>query len=65
MMSFALVVVMQKLRPYFQAHPIKVLTNTPLKKALQWPDASGCLMNWDIELSEFDIEFLPHIEMKE
>jgi len=36
----ALILVMSacKLRPYFQAHTIIVLTNRPLKKAMNSPD---------------------------
>lgn len=43
MSVFTLVVVVRRLRPYFQAHPLKVLTNLPLKKILQKLDASGWL----------------------
>lgn len=50
-LGFALVVTMCKLRPYFKAHPIWVLTETPLKKVLQRPNASSRLMNWALELT--------------
>ena len=33
-MAYALIVAARKLRPYFQAHRIKVMTKEPLKKAL-------------------------------
>lgn len=59
MLVFALVTVARCLRSYFQAHPIKVLIEASLKKILQREDASGRLMNWVIELSEFDIGYLP------
>lgn len=45
----------RKLRPYFQAHSIKVLTNLSLRQILQKSDTSGRLMKWTIELSKFDI----------
>lgn len=64
MTAFTLVVATRRLRPYFQTHPIKVLTNTLLKKMLQRPDASRLLMNWAIELSKFDIEYYPYTVMK-
>ncbi|KAI5355931.1 hypothetical protein L3X38_008826 [Prunus dulcis] len=48
-----------RLRPYFQAHGIKVLTNQPLRQVLQKPEISGRLIKWAIELGEFDIQFIP------
>jgi hypothetical protein len=57
-MAFALTIASRKLRPYFQVHTIKVLTEYPLKKVLQKLDLSGQLTNWAIELSEFNIEFI-------
>ncbi len=58
-LALALVVSARKLRPYFQAHTIIVLTNHPLRKVMNKPDAAGRLIQWAIELSEFDIEYRP------
>ncbi|KAI5355600.1 hypothetical protein L3X38_008495 [Prunus dulcis] len=58
-LALALVVSARKLRPYFQAHGIKVLTNKPLRQVLQKPEISGRLIKWAIELGEFDIQFVP------
>ena len=58
-LAFALTIASRKLQPYFQAHTIKVLTEYPLKKVFQKLDLLGRLINWVIELSEFDIEFIP------
>ena len=63
-LALALVVVSRKLRPYFHSHTIRVLTNYPLREVLQKPDASGRLLKWAIELSQFDIEFLPQPAIK-
>ncbi|KAI0510524.1 hypothetical protein KFK09_011128 [Dendrobium nobile] len=62
--ALALVFSARKLRPYFQAHAIKVYTNLPLKNILQKPEASGRLIKWSIELGEFDIQFLPRPDIK-
>ncbi|XP_041011349.1 uncharacterized protein LOC121255135 [Juglans microcarpa x Juglans regia] len=51
-LAFALVVNTRRLRSYFQAHLVRVLTEILLKKILQKPDASGSLTNWAVELSE-------------
>ncbi|KAI5352093.1 hypothetical protein L3X38_004984 [Prunus dulcis] len=58
-LALALVVSARRLRPYFQAHEIKVLTNQPLRQVLQKPEISGRLIKWAIELGEFDIQFVP------
>lgn len=62
--ALALVVAARKLRPYFQAFPISVITNQPLRQTLHKPDASGRLVKWAIELSEFDIDYKPRAAIK-
>ncbi|RVW94628.1 Gypsy retrotransposon integrase-like protein 1 [Vitis vinifera] len=54
----------QKLRPYFQAHPVIVLTDQPLRNILHKPDLTGRMLQWVIELSEFGIELQPRLSMK-
>ncbi|KAK0573477.1 hypothetical protein LWI29_008553 [Acer saccharum] len=63
-MVLALITAARKLRPYFQAHKIGVYTNCPLKLILQKPEVSGRLTKWAIELSEFDVEYLPRTAIK-
>ncbi|KAL5743996.1 hypothetical protein ACOSP7_026858 [Xanthoceras sorbifolium] len=63
-MALALIVAARKLRPYFQAHSIEILTNCPLKQILQRPEVSGRLTKWAIELSEFDVSFRPRTTIK-
>lgn len=53
-LAYYLVVALRKLRPYFQAHRVDVLTKYPLKQVLQKPDSSGCLLKWAMELVQFD-----------
>ena len=60
----ALVTASIKLRPYFQAHTVKVPTEYPMKKILHKPETSGRLMKWAIELSEFDIRYKPRTPVK-
>jgi ribonuclease HI len=63
-LAFALVTSARRLRPYFQAHTVRVLTDHPLKRVLFKPDTSGRLVNWAVELGEFDIEYLPRPAIK-
>ena len=60
----ALVTAARKLRPYFQAHTIEVPTEYPMKQVLHKPETSGRLMKWAIELSEFDIRYMPKTAIK-
>ena len=60
----ALVTTTRKLRPYFQAHTIKIPTEYPMKQVLHKPETSGRLMKWAIELSEFDIIYKPKTAIK-
>ena len=54
-LAFVLVIAARKLKPYFQAHAIIVLTDQPLKRAMSSPEAARRMTLWAIELSEFDI----------
>ena len=47
----------QKLRSYFQAHPIVVLTDQPLRNILHKPDLSRRMLQWAIDLSGYGIEY--------
>ncbi|GJW25338.1 reverse transcriptase domain-containing protein [Tanacetum coccineum] len=45
------------LQRYFQAHPIKVLSDKPIKQVLTRPEKSGHIAKWAIKLGEHEIEF--------
>ena len=64
-LAFALVMAPRKLKPYFQAHMVVVLTDRPLRRAMSNPDAARRLALWAIELSEFDIQYRPQTAIKE
>ena len=63
-LAFALVTAARKLKPYFQAHTVNVLTDKPLRWAMSNPEAAGRLALWAIELSEFDIQYHPRTAIK-
>ena len=50
--------------PYFQAHPIVVLTNLPLRSTIHKLNLSGRMAWWAIELSEFGIQYKPRLALK-
>ncbi|GKV48858.1 hypothetical protein SLEP1_g55649 [Rubroshorea leprosula] len=55
--ALTVVVTARKLRPYFQSHPIIVMTDQPLRQILQKPECSERLIKWAVELGEFQIAF--------
>ena len=63
-LALALMTAARKLKPYFQAHIIIVLTDQPLKKAMSSPETAGRMALWAIELSEFDVRYHPRTSMK-
>ena len=63
--AFALIVASRKLRQYFQANPILVMTNQPIRKSMNKPEVAGRMVQWAIELSQFDIEYHPRTAIKE
>ena len=63
-LALALITAVRKLKPYFQAHIIVVLTDQPLKKAMSSPEAAGRMALWAIELSEFDVQYRPRTAIK-
>ncbi|KAK3001469.1 LOW QUALITY PROTEIN: hypothetical protein RJ639_022468 [Escallonia herrerae] len=62
--ALALITSDRRLRPYFQSHSIIILTDQPLRKVLLSPEASGRLVNWSVELGEFDIQYKPRTAIK-
>ena len=63
-LAFALIIASRKLRHYFQAHIINVLTNHPLKKVMNKLEVARQLIKWVIRLSEFDIRYQPRSAIK-
>ena len=63
-LAFALITAARKLKPYFQAHTIVVLTDQPLKRAMSNPKAAKRMALWAIELSEFDVQYRPRTAVK-
>ncbi|XP_074357988.1 uncharacterized protein LOC141697479 [Apium graveolens] len=62
--AFALVTTSRKLRHYFQGREIRVVTNQPLRKIIHKPDILGRLVNWAVELSQFNLSFIPRTAIK-
>ncbi|GJV05584.1 reverse transcriptase domain-containing protein [Tanacetum coccineum] len=60
----ALVHASKRLKRYFQAHPIIVITDQPIKSILSNPEVAGRMQKWSIQLGEFDIHYRPRVSVK-
>ncbi|GKB12552.1 reverse transcriptase domain-containing protein [Tanacetum coccineum] len=60
----ALVHASKRLKRYFQAHTIIVITDQPIKQVLSRPEVAGRLQKWSIELGEYDIQYRPRTSVK-
>nr|GEW47029.1 reverse transcriptase domain-containing protein [Tanacetum cinerariifolium] len=54
----------KKLRRYFQAHLITVVTDQPIKQVMSRPDVAGWLQKWSIMLGEHNIAYRPRTSVK-
>ncbi|XP_042415305.1 uncharacterized protein LOC122004494 [Zingiber officinale] len=61
---YGLVLMARRLRPYFLAHPITVLTNSTMGRALTNIEVVGRLIKWATELGEYDIQYQPRTAIK-
>ena len=62
--ALALWTAVRKLRPYFQSHPVVVLTNLPLWGTIHKHDMSRRMAYWVMELSEYGIQYKPRLSKK-
>jgi dsDNA-binding SOS-regulon protein len=54
----------RKLRHYFTEHPIKVVSEAPLKSIMTNPEATGRVSQWAIELAPHDITYVNRTAVK-
>jgi hypothetical protein len=54
---YDVLVASRKLRHYFQAHRVVVVTSFPLRTILHNSNATGNIAKWAAELAEFQLEF--------
>nr|AAK50597.1 putative gag-pol precursor [Oryza sativa Japonica Group] len=63
-MLYAVLMASRKLRHYFQAHRVSVVTSYPLGQILYNREGTGRVVKWAIELAEFDLHFEPRHAIK-
>nr|GEW34514.1 reverse transcriptase domain-containing protein [Tanacetum cinerariifolium] len=60
----SLVFAAKRLCRYFQAHPITVITDQPIKQVMTRPDVARRLQKWSIMLGEHNIAYRPRTSVK-
>ncbi|GKB33347.1 reverse transcriptase domain-containing protein [Tanacetum coccineum] len=60
----ALVHASKRLKWYFQAHPIIVITDQPIQQLLSRPKVAGRLQKWSIKMGEYAIQYRPRVSIK-
>ena len=61
---YAILIASRKLRHYFQAHQVVVVTSYPLRAILHNSNATGNIAKWAVELAEFQLDFQPRHAIK-
>lgn len=63
-LALALLHLSRRLRRYFEAHPIKVITDQPIKQILDKAEASERLAKYTVELRAYNITYVPRNAIK-
>jgi ribonuclease HI len=61
---YAVVLVRRKLRHYFEAHPVTVVSSFPLGEIIRNPDAAGRIAKWSVELMGEMLAYAPRKAIK-
>jgi hypothetical protein len=61
---YAMVLARRKLRHYFEAHPVTVVSSFPLGEIICNPDAAGRIPKWSVELMGETLAYAPRKEIK-
>jgi hypothetical protein len=61
---YAILMTKRKLRHYFDAHPITVVSKYPLGEVIQNPETEGRIAKWALELMGQNISYAPHSAIK-
>nr|GEX55131.1 reverse transcriptase domain-containing protein [Tanacetum cinerariifolium] len=63
-LDLALFHMTRRLRRYFKAHPVKVITDQPIKNILNNTETFGKLAKYAVELGAYNITFIPRNAVK-
>jgi hypothetical protein len=61
---YTVVLARRKLRHYFEAHPVMVVSSFPLGEIIRNPDAAGRITKWSVELMGETLACVPRKAIK-
>jgi hypothetical protein len=61
---YAVLMATRKLKLYFLAHIVRVMSDQPLARVLQSKEATGEIIQWAVEIDQYDVEFVPRQAIK-
>jgi hypothetical protein len=56
---YAVLMTTKKVKHYFLAHIVQVVSDHPLAWVLQSKEATGRIAQWAVEIGQYDVEFIP------
>jgi hypothetical protein len=61
---YTVLMMTRKLKHYFLAQKVWVVSDRPLVWVLQSREAIGRIAHWTVEISQYDVEFIPRWAIK-
>jgi hypothetical protein len=61
---YTVLMMTRKVKHYFLAHTILVVSDRPLARILQKKDATWQIAQWPVKIGQYDVEFIPRRAIK-
>jgi hypothetical protein len=56
---YAVLITIRKLKNYFLTHTVRIISDRPLARVLQSKEDTRRIVQWAVEIGQYDIEFVP------